>query len=254
VGKLSQDIQEKKTDFLGHMDRYKSKRAEVQYQEKLDNENIINKLSPLFNAKTIKDALDALENFQILTATKKGPTGSIHLNKWLKGVGKKENSKFFPLIVTENDYRQELFNGDVGVYDGDGNAYFAHKKKDEDYKPYHKSLLPAHDDAFAITIHKSQGSEYTDVAVVFPEQAGEKAEGFFSQELLYTGITRAKSKVKKEFAEEITKAQDESEIPDNAVEKKATAYLYGSAGILKKAIATPVERNSGLIQRLGGAK
>jgi exodeoxyribonuclease V alpha subunit len=139
-----------------------------------------------------QEALASLSKFQILAATRHGPAGVVELNKKMKQFAK----GFVPLIVTQNDYGQGLFNGDIGVYRKEGEseyAYFEGEQKGE-VRRFPKILLPEHEDAFAITIHKSQGSEYDTVAVLFPAEMNEEQRRFFTRELLYTGITRAKQK------------------------------------------------------------
>jgi exodeoxyribonuclease V alpha subunit len=137
----------------------------------------------LFFAENIEEALKFLKTFQILCATRVGKNGTEHINKRLCELAKKEKAKWTPIIITENNYQQNLFNGDVGIKDKE-QAYF-------DNGSQHSILtIPKHEPAFAITIHKSQGSEYETVAVVYPEI--EKDGGILTKELLYTAVTRAK--------------------------------------------------------------
>jgi len=159
----------------------------VEFLEKLDLNN--DWYNDLFNAKDEKTALNFLRTFQILCATKSGRNGCVKINEILCGSAKKKNAKYIPIIITENDYQQNLFNGDVGIKDEKSNlAYFENK---EGAIP--ALTLPKHEPAFAITIHKSQGSEYDKVAVVYPDKKQE--EELFTRELLYTAITRAKKRV-----------------------------------------------------------
>jgi len=145
----------------------------------------------LFNAENHEDALKFLKTFQILCATKVGPNGTGRINDRLRAYAKKENSKFTPIIITENNYQLNLFNGDVGVKDGE-QAYFY--TGNDEIKPFSVLTLPENEPAFAITIHKSQGSEYDSVAVVYPdhEMESDDRQAFLTKELLYTAITRAK--------------------------------------------------------------
>jgi len=146
----------------------------------------------LFDAKNHEDALKFLKTFQILCATKTGPNGTARINARLYALAKKENSKFTPIIITENNYQLNLFNGDVGVEDGE-QAYFY--TGNNEIKPYSVLTLPENEPAFAITIHKSQGSEYDSVSVVYPdrEMKSDDSQAFLTKELLYTAITRAKN-------------------------------------------------------------
>jgi len=146
----------------------------------------------LFSARTPKEALDALKTIQILCATKKGRNGAEMINKRFAKLANSCGAIFTPIIISANDYGQNLFNGDTGVRD-DNKAYFFTGGETE-IQTYPALTLPEHDTAFAITIHKSQGSEYDCAAVVYPEQTREDdgEAGIFTKELLYTAITRAK--------------------------------------------------------------
>jgi len=144
----------------------------------------------LFNAKNPEEALGFLKTFQILCATKVGKNGTGYINGKLCELARSENATFTPIIITENSYQLNLFNGDVGVKDK-RQAYFY---VGNEIKAFSVLTLPEHDSAFAITIHKSQGSEYERVAVVYPSKENDEDEKMFlTKELLYTAITRAKS-------------------------------------------------------------
>jgi exodeoxyribonuclease V alpha subunit len=163
------------------------------------NESVIDifreSLTYLLNSNENTDPLEAIQSlsrFQILAATRHGESGVLELNKKMKRFAR----GFVPLIITQNDYREQLFNGDIGVYRKEGDAEYAYflDEANGTVRRLAKILLPEHEDAFAITIHKSQGSEYDTVAVVFPQDTREEQKNFFTRELLYTGITRAKTK------------------------------------------------------------
>ncbi|MEO6926917.1 MAG: AAA family ATPase, partial [Rhodanobacter sp.] len=148
--------------------------------------------------------LSQLRQSQILCALRDGPFGAQGVNAlftrrlaahfdldlrqaWYLGR---------PVIVTRNDYARGLFNGDVGialmgaqglrvwfeVSDRDGNAGL---------RNYSPRALPAHESAWAITIHRSQGSEYGDVAVVLPPDSDNR---LLCRELVYTGVSRARER------------------------------------------------------------
>jgi len=164
----------------------------VRYFEsnKLESE-LFGRYGDLFNAENHEDALKFLKTFQILCATKIGQNGTKRINERLRALAKKENSKFTPVIITENNYQLNLFNGDVGVKD-DERAYFY--TGGGEIKPFSVLTLPENEPAFAVTIHKSQGSEYDGVAVVYPDREMKNDDGraFLTKELLYTAVTRAK--------------------------------------------------------------
>ena len=95
-------------------------------------------------------------------------------------------------MVTRNDYTLSLFNGDIGVTcfkDGELRVMF--EKPDGEKVYIHPSRMPEHETAFAMTIHKSQGSEFNEVLVVLPPVE----KRLMTRELLYTAVTRGKKKV-----------------------------------------------------------
>ena len=153
-----------------------------------------------------------------MTATSQGKLGSSELGHYLSsnvyGVYARE-ARQDPfchgrvIVVRENDYRNAIFNGDVGVILSDAlpreeNAkkiYFPHKQEGVALTRVNKSILePLH----AMTIHRSQGSEYDDVMVLFPsigEERGEKSpmaekiKGLLTPNLLYTAFSRGRKNV-----------------------------------------------------------
>ena len=97
-------------------------------------------------------------------------------------------------MITENDYRQQLFNGDIGLSLADANGHIQvwFPEPNGGFRAFAPVRLPAHETAWAMTIHKSQGSEFEQVLLVLPEDAEAKILG---RELLYTGITRARRQI-----------------------------------------------------------
>ena len=98
-----------------------------------------------------------------------------------------------PIMITRNDYDQNLFNGDIGVVmqskDRNLAGYFEGLVDDKgEPKPVPVSLLPPHETAFATTVHKAQGSEFDNLLIVLPP----KHTPLISKELLYTTLTRVK--------------------------------------------------------------
>lgn len=104
------------------------------------------------------------------------------------------------IMVTRNDYIQDLFNGDIGLIMPDtvsANGLTAYFPDMEGFRKTAVSRLPAHETAFAMTVHKSQGSEYREVWLVPPSVASVHDEDSLSglnNALLYTGITRARKR------------------------------------------------------------
>jgi exodeoxyribonuclease V alpha subunit len=94
-----------------------------------------------------------------------------------------------PLMISENNYQLNLFNGDIGIVIKDENNRLMASFIDESGKARLISVtrLPSYDKVYAMTIHKSQGSEFEHVAMVLPANSP-----VINRQLVYTGITRAK--------------------------------------------------------------
>jgi exodeoxyribonuclease V alpha subunit len=176
-----------------------------------------------------RGALDALGMFRVLCAHRKGPAGvaawNDRIERWLASAipGYASGGPWYagrPLLVTANDYEVQLFNGDTGVTVARGDrttAVFERRGRVVEVSP---ALLRSIETLHAMTIHKSQGSQFDEVVVVLPEVDGP----IVTRELLYTAVTRARRRV----------------------------TLIGSEAVLRSAIARPVARASGLRQRLWG--
>ncbi|MCA9559704.1 MAG: ATP-binding domain-containing protein, partial [Myxococcales bacterium] len=167
---------------------------------------------PAFHRHT----LDLFDRFRVLCAHKRGALGVEGVNAAVRQAlaerGRSTNGTFWtgrPILVRRNDYDVGLYNGDIGLVvtrrDAEGNprTFVAFPGPDalpkEGAPPSDAQLvryvlparLPEHDTCFALTIHKSQGSEYDHVMVVLPARPSR----IVTRELLYTGVTRAKAKV-----------------------------------------------------------
>lgn len=145
--------------------------------------------------------LDQVEAGRILTALREGRRGchsinSIIGNRVRQVVDPQASGSAFsgmPIMITRNSYRQELFNGDVGLAlrDRHGQLRGIFRRRGE-FRSLPMELLPTHESAFAITVHKSQGSEFQRVLLVLPNQADHR---LLTREIAYTGLTRAKQVV-----------------------------------------------------------
>ena len=140
-------------------------------------------------------ALKDFSKFQVLCAVRDGPWGVELLNQRIAAsLGFKDDGWYAgrPVMVTRNDYNLGLMNGDVGLClphanglrvafpDGQGGVHWVLP-----------SRLDAVESVFAMTVHKSQGSEFDHVCLVLPE----KTVAVLTRELLYTGITRSKTRL-----------------------------------------------------------
>jgi exodeoxyribonuclease V alpha subunit len=175
-------------------------------------------------------ALAALGAFRLLCAHRRGDHGvatwADRIERWLAaGIpalgAKGEWYPGRPLLVTENDYGLRLYNGDTGVVvateAGGLTAAFERRGEIVEYSP---SRLEAVESVHAMTIHKSQGSQFDTAAVLLPPPASQ----ILTRELLYTAVTRTRERL----------------------------LLAGSAETIRAAISRPVARASGLRWRLWG--
>jgi exodeoxyribonuclease V alpha subunit len=185
---------------------------------------ILEGFTPFCRESTPKEKLARLAAFRILCAHRRGPFGAEALNRvveqklaearLLRPEGEAYDGR--PIIVTRNDYQLGLFNGDVGVitHAADGAPLCHFVDQEGRLRSLPPGRLPPHETVFAMTVHKSQGSEFDRVALVLPERVSAVA----TRELVYTGITRARHRVE----------------------------LFARAEVLSAAIARRTERASGL--------
>ncbi|MSY06305.1 MAG: exodeoxyribonuclease V subunit alpha [Actinobacteria bacterium] len=160
---------------------------------------------------------------RVLCGHRAGPAGVSDWNDYFQqSIGcTGSNYAGRPLIITQNNPVTGLVNGDTGIMISRGGrtqAWFPPRQAGSEPMEFQQVQLPPVETAFAITIHKSQGSEYRHVIVVLPPDGSP----LLTRELLYTAITRAKESV----------------------------TLIGTASALTKAIGTVTERGSGLIEAL----
>lgn len=180
------------------------------------------------SAVDVPSALAAAKAFRILTAVREGGAGSQRLNGLIASAldPARRGDGFFAgrlVLVNENSYRHQLFNGDIGVVwpdeFGEMRVWFDAQGGPRAWLP---AALPAHESAFALTVHKSQGSEFERVFFALPEQGARVV----SRELLYTGLTRCRREV----------------------------MLWASERVLRDGISRKAQRWSGLAQRLQGRR
>ena len=144
----------------------------------------------------------AFNQFRLLTPLRKGSLGTEQLNQKISQFLSRylsirfQNAWFTgrPVMITENDYRQNLFNGDIGLTlpEANGQLRVWFPAPNGGFRAFAPVRLPAHETAWAMTIHKSQGSEFEQVLLVLPEDTEAQILG---RELLYTGITRARRQI-----------------------------------------------------------
>lgn len=181
-------------------------------------------------AREPADALNALNRYRVLCAHRKGRFGVEAMNRLIRGrlaatgaiSGRGDWYVGRPVIVTRNDYQIELFNGDVGVTleDADGRLRVHFEGLDGAVRSFHPARLPPCETVFAMTVHKSQGSEFDEVVLMLPTRGSR----ILTRELVYTGITRA----------------------------KARATIVSDETVLADAIGARIQRASGLRSALWG--
>lgn len=202
IGKLSYAILSHQPDKISEF--YDNKDPRVQMDENY-SDAVFDRIADLYkefiNEEDPKEALKKFNRVRILCAVREGEEGVYSLNRkveqWLQSKNLITlNSEFYvnrPLMVTSNNYELGLFNGDIGIVreiNGEKRVFFESGETDM------KSVLPAFlesvETVFAMTIHKSQGSEFDEVLTVLPKDSESK---ILTRELLYTAVTRAKEKV-----------------------------------------------------------
>jgi exodeoxyribonuclease V alpha subunit len=146
-------------------------------------------------------ALAQASHLRVLTALREGPSGCVTINAAIEHflrerAGVPTRARWYPgrlLLITENDSGSGLFNGDIGIVlptkDHRLAAWFPAIEGGMRSLPL--SALPIHESAFAMTIHKSQGSEFDEAVIVLPREDAR----VLGRELLYTAVTRARHRV-----------------------------------------------------------
>jgi len=188
----------------------------------------------------IKDpplALAHFNRFKILCALKIGSFGVDAINKLAEKVlfqhnliqlDPKSDPVWYrgrPILITNNDYNLGLFNGDIGITMPDPSAgnndlfvfFPGNAGETRRFAPYR---LPEHETVYAMTVHKSQGSEFDKVVLVLPD----RDYPVLTRELVYTGLTRTRKKIS----------------------------IWATRSILACAISRPIIRTSGLREALWG--
>lgn len=181
----------------------------------------------LAEAATPAEALVLASRLRLLTALREGAQGALSLNARIEDLlaGAHRRERHFhgqPILITENHYPQRLFNGDIGICHRDANGTLMAWFPGEDPqhpRALHLAALPRHESAFAMTVHKAQGSEFDTVWLLLPARPNR----VLSRELVYTGITRA----------------------------RRALHVAGNETVIREALARHASRWSGLGWRLG---
>lgn len=149
---------------------------------------------PFGDAQALQ-ALADFRRFQVLCAVREGPWGVAGLNQRIARHLGFDGAGWYagrPVMVTRNDYSLGLMNGDVGLcLPRAGGLRVAFPDSQGGVRWVQPSRLDAVEDVFAMTVHKSQGSEFDTVCLVLPD----RPSPVLTSELIYTGITRAKTRL-----------------------------------------------------------
>lgn len=189
-------------------------------------ELILDGFTEYLEASSCEEALNKFEPFRILCVLKEGPFGVSTFNRMAEKILAEHKlinpvKRWYhgrPVIITQNDYNLKLFNGDVGIILNDPEdrsslrAFFA--GGDGFMRTFLPARLPEHETVYAMTVHKSQGSEFDKVLLVLPSQNSP----ILTRELLYTAVTRARKQV----------------------------LILGGENILQSAVTLDIQRTSGL--------
>lgn len=219
IGKLAEFIQKGKADdSLELFDHYPQ---ELHFNALNDESDAVNQVvkSAVENYRTFLKMLDDLRKQKIdpnakneqgisyaeaiqaqfnsvrfLTALRNSDLGVENLNKEIALALRAEKLLWFrneqdwyigkPIMITENDHNVRLYNGDIGLCLANGKVWFGNRE-------VLTSRIPAHEPAFMMTIHKSQGSEFKHTVMVLPTEVNP----VLSRELVFTGVTRAKKEL-----------------------------------------------------------
>ncbi|WP_394559938.1 exodeoxyribonuclease V subunit alpha [Aquipseudomonas alcaligenes] len=221
-------------DAAGTLNLLRENRADLAWQAEPSQAALLERLErgylPYLQAARKGEpaaAFSAFNAFRALTAQREGPWGVSGLNEALETRIRRryslaERERWYPgraVMVRQNDYALGLFNGDIGICLASEFGLRVYFEGEDGFRAFAPARLPSHDSAFAMTVHKSQGSEFTEVLLALPESPSP----LLTRALFYTGITRAKQKVE----------------------------IWGLPARLSEAVNTRAERAAGLAQRLG---
>jgi exodeoxyribonuclease V alpha subunit len=143
---------------------------------------------------TARQIMAVMQKSIILCESNQGNFGTQSLNEFIANVvgnvGQKAARQLTPVMVTANSYELQLFNGDTGFIVNDGKSDIAVIESGNELRIVPLGRLRHWQMAYAITVHKSQGSEYPEVHIIHEERPGEKSD----HRLLYTAVTRARER------------------------------------------------------------
>lgn len=172
-------------------------------------ERVLPEFRALLETREPALALARLHDFRILGALRVGPFGVAALNQLIESMlgeaslidPSQRHYAGRPVIITRNDYTLGLFNGDTGLLlpDEAGKLRAWFPESGGEVRSLDPARLPEHETVFAMTVHKSQGSEFRRVLLLLPDRLAP----VLTRELIYTGLTRARDQVELWFVEPV---------------------------------------------------
>jgi exodeoxyribonuclease V alpha subunit len=238
IGGLSRAVNRANADLTFAMFEDPAEKS-INWQQLQANEDLIEVLSQqivsgyqsYLKTRDPAKALQRLRRFKILCAVNIGPLGVQAINKRAEQVLSRQNlirldplaqNPWYagrPVLITRNNYQFGLFNGDIGITlpgtEPKDKQLFVYFPEDTGgVRRFQVHQLPEHETAYAMTVHKSQGSEFDEVLFILPD----KDFSILTRELIYTALTRARKKI----------------------------HIWGKRSIIRNAIARKIERTSGL--------
>ena len=197
-------------------------------------EKIISGFGDYLRASDPWEIFRKFDSFRIFCALREGPYGVNAINSLVEDILAEQNfinpdKRWYrgrPIMIIRNDYNLRLFNGDVGIVlhdsesDNDLRAFFL--TSEGSLRKFHPLRLPEHETVYAMTVHKSQGSEFDSLLLLLPD----RESPVLTRELIYTAITRARESVE----------------------------IWGREGVFQAAISRRIERMSGLRDLLWGSQ
>ncbi len=220
IGRLAQAINFNRGEQLDELAQSADAETEFVFENRLNR--LINHavdgyrpyLDAIRNRQSPEQVINLFNKYRVLCAIRQSDFGVAGVNRLIverlkkaglisvQSAGQDSWHHFSgqPVMVTENDYNLKLFNGDIGLIlpdpespDRKLKAWFINP--DGTIRSLFPARLPGHETVFAMTIHKSQGSEFERVAMLLPGVEYVGQQSIMTRELIYTGVTRAKSHI-----------------------------------------------------------
>ncbi len=197
----------------------------VSLRDRSLREAVLRGFAAFLKTREPSEAFAKMDDFRILCGLREGPYGVNAVNAMVEKILREEglirDGEWYagrPVMITRNDYNLGLFNGDMGVAlpdpDGEGELRVFFRGPNGQSRKFHPLRIPEHEVMYALTVHKSQGSEFDQVLLILPE----RDSPVLTRELIYTGLTRARERVD----------------------------LWGNQEVFMSAVARPTVRASGL--------